>query len=131
MGKDKRGISRVKCSICECEEFESSALRCGYCGHTPMDHLPFGSERERPRTEDQFPLQNVPQPEESTGFIERQMHEVSTESAEAEVDVCEKSDEVVVTSVKTHVQAQRSDSVDTAVKTLQKQIHALTSEKGV
>ena len=52
MGKDKRGISQGKCSICECEEYESSALRCDYCGHTPINHLPFGSEPKRPRTEE-------------------------------------------------------------------------------
>lgn len=75
MGKDKRGISRGKCSICECEEYESSALRCDYCGHTPIDHLPFGSEPKRPRTEEPqleenevvenpLPVQNVQQPEQ-------------------------------------------------------------------
>ena len=59
------------------------------------------------------------------------MHEVSTRSTETEVDVCEKLDEVVVTSVKTQVQAKRSntDLVDTAVQTLQKQIDAFTKEK--
>lgn len=103
-----------------------------------MDHLPFGSEPKRPRTEesqfkeneveDQLPVQNVPQPEESTNFFEGQMHEVSTRSTETQVDVCEKSDKVVVTSVTTQVQVQRSntDLVDTAVQTLQKRIDAFT-----
>jgi len=56
-----------------------------------MDHLRFGSESKRPRTEeaqfeenevveDQLPVQNIPQPEEST------------ELNPAEVNVCEKSD---------------------------------------
>ena len=40
MGNDKRGISRGQCSLCDCDEFESSGVRCDYCGHTPVDHLP-------------------------------------------------------------------------------------------
>ena len=142
MGKDKRGISRGKCSICECEEYESSALRCDYCGHTPIDHLPFGSEPKRPRTEEPqleenevvenpLPVQNVQQPEESAEFIESPSNDVSTESEEAKVDECKELDEVLVTSVETQFQAPSSntDSVDTAVQTLQKQIDALTREK--
>ena len=129
MGKDKRGISRGKCSICECEEYESSALRCDYCGHTPIDHLPFGSEPKRPRTEEPqleenevvenpLPVQNVQQSEESAEFIESPSNDVSTKSEEAKVDACKELDEVLVTSVKTQVQAPSSntDSVDTAGK---------------
>lgn len=49
MGKDKRGIERGHCIECECEEFESSTIRCDYCGHTPMSHVPFDPLNKRPR----------------------------------------------------------------------------------
>lgn len=107
--------------------------------HPDRDHLPFGSEPKRPRTEEpqleenevvenQLPVQNVQQPEESAEFMESL---VSTESEEAKVDICEELDEVLVTSVKTQIQVPSSntDSVDTAVQTLQKRIDALTRKK--
>ena len=47
MGKDKRGIERGHCIECECDEYESSAVRCDYCGHTPMSHVPFDPKRPR------------------------------------------------------------------------------------
>lgn len=49
MGKDKRGIERGHCIECEWEEFESSTIRCDYCGHTPMSHVPFDPLNKRPR----------------------------------------------------------------------------------
>ena len=47
MGKDKRGIERGHRIECECDEYESSAVRCDYCGHTPMSHVPFDLKRPR------------------------------------------------------------------------------------
>ena len=47
MGKDKRGIERGHRIECECDEYESSAVRCDYCGHTPMSHVPFDPKRPR------------------------------------------------------------------------------------
>lgn len=49
MGKDKRGIKRGHCTECECEEYESSAIRCDYCGHTPVNHVPLDPLPKRPR----------------------------------------------------------------------------------
>ena len=49
MGKDKRGIERGHCIECECEEYESGAIRCDYCGHTPMSHVPFDPLSKRPK----------------------------------------------------------------------------------
>ena len=38
--KDKRGVQRGKCSLCECEEFvlDSTTISCGECGHPPTKH---------------------------------------------------------------------------------------------
>ena len=47
MGKDKQGIERGHCIECECDEYESSAVRCDYCGHTPMSHVPFDPKKPR------------------------------------------------------------------------------------
>ena len=47
MGKDKRGIERGHCIECECDKYESSAVRCDYCGHTPMSHVPIDSKKPR------------------------------------------------------------------------------------
>lgn len=59
MGKDKRGISRGKCEICDCEEFEnlSSTLMafCDYCGHRPLEH-----ERMQENVDFQEPVQMKP-----------------------------------------------------------------------
>lgn len=49
MGIDKRGIERGRCIECECEEYESGAIRCDYCGHTPMSHVPFDPASKRPK----------------------------------------------------------------------------------
>jgi len=49
VGKDKRGIARGHCTESECEEYESGAIRCDYCGHTPMDHVPLEPLPKRPR----------------------------------------------------------------------------------
>ena len=49
MGKDKHGIERGHCIECECEEYESGAIRCDYCGHTPMSHVPFDPLSKRPK----------------------------------------------------------------------------------
>jgi len=40
MGKDVRGIERVKCPGCECEEcMRSDGATCGYCGCLPTHHF--------------------------------------------------------------------------------------------
>lgn len=52
MGKDKRGIFRGKCFICECEEYESSVIRCDYCGYISIDYLFCGLEFKRLRIEE-------------------------------------------------------------------------------
>lgn len=40
MGKDRRGVLRGKCSLCECDEFEnlSGDILCEYCSHRPLKH---------------------------------------------------------------------------------------------
>ena len=45
MGTDKRGVDRGPCQVrgCSCSEYEverKGSLRCDYCAHTPVDHLP-------------------------------------------------------------------------------------------
>ena len=38
--KDKRGVDRGKCSLCQCKEFilDSTGIPCGDCGHPPTKH---------------------------------------------------------------------------------------------
>lgn len=57
MGKDKRGISRGKCEICECEDFENlcNGILCDYCGHRPLEH-----ERTQENVDLQEPVQKKP-----------------------------------------------------------------------
>ena len=41
MGRDKRGIDRGACKVCECDEYEvtsSDRIVCEYCDHSPMAH---------------------------------------------------------------------------------------------
>lgn len=47
MGKDKLGIERGHCIECECDEYETSLVRCDYCGHTPMSHVPIDHKKSR------------------------------------------------------------------------------------
>lgn len=35
-GEDKLGIERGYCIECECDEYESSSVRCDYCGYIFM-----------------------------------------------------------------------------------------------
>lgn len=58
MEKDKRGISRGQCSLCDCDEFESSGVHCDYCGHTPVDHLPLELITKRSKTDNSLPQGN-------------------------------------------------------------------------
>lgn len=39
--RDKRGIERGQCSLCDCEEYEfqETNLSCGYCGDPPAKHV--------------------------------------------------------------------------------------------
>ena len=37
--------------MCDCDEFESSGVRCDYCGHTPVDHLPLEPVAKRSRAD--------------------------------------------------------------------------------
>ena len=58
MGYDKRGILRGQCSLCDCKEFESSGVRCDYCRHTPVDHLPLEPVTKRSRAGNSLPKQD-------------------------------------------------------------------------
>lgn len=58
MGYDKRGILRGQCSLCDCDEFESSGVCCDYCGHTQVDHLPLELVTKRSRADNSLPKQD-------------------------------------------------------------------------
>ena len=58
MEYDKRGILRGQSSLCDCDEFESSGVRCDYCGHTPVDHLPLEPVTKKSRTDNLLPKQD-------------------------------------------------------------------------
>lgn len=64
MGKDKRGIKRGHCIECECEEYESGAIRCDYCGHTPMSHVPFDPLSKRPKYDEPLTSEGLEQANE-------------------------------------------------------------------
>ena len=41
MGKDKRGIERLQCTDCDCEEYEKpndGGHNCAFCGCKPSKH---------------------------------------------------------------------------------------------
>lgn len=55
MGKDKRGVLRGKCMICEeCEEYETTGnILSEYCGHSPVQHEAIrGNEKQDPELEE-------------------------------------------------------------------------------
>ena len=87
MGKDKRGILRGQCSLCDCDEFESSGVRCGYCGHTPMDHLPLEQVTKRLRAENLLPNQ--------IEVVESQLHPADRQSSSKSIDNENESEEIV------------------------------------
>ena len=58
MGYNKRGILPGQCSLCDCDEFESSGVCCDYCGHTAVDHLPLEPVTKRLRADNSLPKQD-------------------------------------------------------------------------
>lgn len=145
MGNDKRGISRGQCSLCDCDEFESRGVRCDYCGHTPVDHLPLEPVTKRSRADNSLPKQNE--------IVEIQLHPADQPSSSKSIDNENESQEIVKiidleceapTGVQTtsNVVASKKaaemgvlhtdpDSTDDQVRSLQKRVDSLASDKEV
>lgn len=54
MGYDKRGILRGQCFLCDCDEFESSGVRCDYCGYIFVDYIFLESVIKKSRVDNSF-----------------------------------------------------------------------------
>ena len=144
MGYDKRGILRGQCSLCDCDEFESSEVRCDYCGHTPVDHLPLEPATKRSRADNSLPKQD------EVGEI--QLHPADQPSSSKSTDNENASKEMKIIDLEcetpTGVQTISSDgasekavemgvlhtdpdNTDNEVRSLQKRVDSLASDKEV
>lgn len=150
MGKDKQGISRGKCSLCDGAKFESSGVRCDYCGHTPINHNPLDLVPKRPKIDDSLPVNNV------IGEIQLLPDELRTsQSSESEnlespipdKEFCSQSEENEIVESEASNQLQTTTYVGASkkaemevlhpdannavaiVKSFQKRVDAMTSEK--
>ena len=144
MGYDKRGILRGQCSLCDCDQFESSGVRCDYCGHTPVDHLPLEPVTKRSTADNSLPKQD------EVGEI--QLHpadqpsyskSTDNENASKEIRIidleCETPTEVQTISndgasekaVEMRVLHTDPDNTDNEVRSLQKRVDSLASDKEV
>ncbi|KAJ7380578.1 hypothetical protein OS493_009045 [Desmophyllum pertusum] len=132
MGKDKQGISRGKCSLCDGAKFESSGVRCDYCGHTPIDHNPLDLVPKRPKIDDSLPVNNV------IGEIQLLPDELRTSqsSKKNEIVESEASNQLQTTtyvgaSKKAEMEVLHPDANNAVaiVKSFQKRVDAMTSEK--
>ena len=145
MGNDKRGILRGQCTLCDCDEFESSGVRCDYCGHTPVDHLPLEPVTKRSRAENSLPKQDE--------VIKIQLHPTNQPSSSQSMDNENESQEIVQIvdlecETPTGVQMTSNagapkkaaeigvlhsdpDNTDDEVRSLQKRVDSLASNKQV
>lgn len=144
MEYDKRGILRGQSSLCDCDEFESSGVRCDYCGHTPVDHLPLEPVTKKSRTDNLLPKQD------KVGKI--QLHPDNQPSSSKSTDNENGSKEIKIidleceapTGVQTisndgasekaaemGVSHTNPDNTDNEVRSLQKRVDPLASDKEV
>ena len=72
--------------MCECEEFESSGVRCDYCGHTPVDHRPMEPVTKRSRADNSLPKQDE--------VVEIQLHTADQPSSSKSMDNDNESKEI-------------------------------------
>ena len=144
MGYDKRGILRGQCSLCDCDEFESSGVCCDYSGHTPVDHLPLEPVTKRSRADNSLPKQD------EVGEI--QLHPADQPSSSKSTDNENASKEIKIIDLEcetpTGVQTISNDGAsekavemgvlhtdpdnnDNEVRSLQKRVDSLASDKEV
>lgn len=145
MGNDKRGISRGQCSLCDCDEFESSGICCDYCGHTPVDHFPLEPVTKRSRADNSLPKQNEIveiqlQPAHETSSSESIDNENESQEVVNIIDLeCEAPTGVQTTSnvgaskkvAKMGVLNTDPDNTDNEVRSLQRRVDSLASDKEV
>ena len=144
MGYDKRRILRGQCSLCDCDEFESSGVRCDYCGHTLVDHLPLEPVTKGSSADNSLPKQD------EVGEI--QLHPAdqpssskSTDNENTSKDIkiidleCEtptgvqtiSNDDASEKAVEMGVLHTDPDNTDNEVRSLQKWVDSLASDKEV
>ena len=145
MGNDKRGIARGQCSLCECEEFESSGVRCDYWGHTPVDHRPLEPVTKRLRADNSPPKQDE--------VVEIQLHTADQPGSSKSMDNDNASKEIakiidLECEAPTGVQTTSNDgasekaaemgvlhtdhdNTDDEVRSLQNRVDSLASDKEV
>ena len=144
MGYNKRGILPGQCSLCDCDEFESSGVCCDYCGHTAVDHLPLEPVTKRLRADNSLPKQDE--------INEIQVHPADQPSSSKSTDNENASKEIKLIDLEcetpTGVQTISNngasekavemgvlhtdpDNTDSEVRSLQKQVDFLASDKEV